>query len=808
MKKLLKTYSKKRNFSKTLEPQGNAKTKNSKGLIFVIQEHHASHLHYDFRLELDGVLKSWAVPKGPSMKPEDKRLAIEVEDHPLDYAKFHGTIPKGQYGGGEVYIWDKGTWEVDGDPHQGLKKGKLEFTLKGKKLKGHFVLVRIHTPDDSKKHNWLLMKKTDKEVDSHFELEPIAANEEEAVKLKKVKKKVIKKDKWPGFVPPQLSLLVDAPPEDSGWVHEIKYDGYRIQAHLQKNKINLFTRNANDWSEKFKGLVAALKKLSIESAIFDGEAVVLDDRGRSNFGLLQDALSLGDDSKIKLFIFDLLFLNGEDLRELSLKERKEKLKRILPKSNSVIFYSEDVKKSGADFFKIACQHELEGIVSKYNSAVYSSGRSRIWCKSKCTKRQEFVIGGFTEGKGHRESELGALLLGVYEKHEGQKKFRYVGSVGSGFDNKSLIEVKKKVEKLEQKKSSFDIKAPKSRGIHWIKPKLVAEVKFSNWTTDQSLRHPVFLGFRNDKDINDIFIEKAAHLTKSDLKIEVHENVEITHPEKIIFPKEKISKQIIANYYQKVSIFMLPFVSDRPLSLVRCPEGAGKKCFYQKHPGPGVVSKNFKSFKVKEKSESGLYISLNSPEGLRQLVQMNAFEIHTWNCHYQTLQNPDQIVMDFDPDPTVNFKTVVKACLEMKKTLDKLKLKSFVKVTGGKGIHIHIPIEPLYSWEEVTAFSKVLADEMVLRFPDLYIATMSKTLRKGKIFIDYLRNGYGSTAVAPYAIRARKISAVALPVDWIELATLKSSDQFTIKKALAKIKSRKSDPWKKFLSVKQRITILD
>lgn len=777
MKKLLRPYSKKRDFNQTREPTGLLKTKKGKGLIFVVQEHHASHLHYDFRLELDGVLKSWAVPKGPSMRPIDKRLAVEVEDHPLDYAKFHGTIPKGQYGGGEVYIWDKGTWEVKGDAHQGLKKGKLEFILKGKKLKGHFVLVRIQNAKESKKHNWLLMKTSDEDADPDFELEATA---------------VKKKDEWPGFIPPQLALLVDAPPKSKDWIHEIKYDGYRLQVHLQKNKIELFTRNANNWSTQFPTLVRAFEKLSLESVIFDGEAVVLDREGRSHFGKLQDALSRGDHSQIKIFIFDVLYLNGVDLRELSLKERKLRLRKILPISNPVLFYSEEVDKEGADFLKISCQLGLEGIISKDSAAPYRSGRSGLWCKSKCNQRQEFVIGGFTEGKGHRESELGALLLGVYEKN----KLRYVGRVGTGFDHKSLQDIKKKVARLEQKKSSFDIKSPKGKDIHWIKPKLVAEIKFSNWTTDQILRTPIFLGLRKDKEQKDIVMEKLA------------EAVVITHPDKIIFLKEKITKQVIADYYDKVSDFMLPHIAERPLSLLRCPEGATKTCFFQKHPTAGKVPVVFKSFKVKEKSGTGVYISLQSALGLRQLVQMNAFEIHTWNCHSQTLMRPDQIVMDFDPDPSVSFKAVVAACLEMKKTLDQLKLKSFVKVTGGKGIHIHIPIEPLYSWDQVKAFSKALADEMVARNPDLYLATMSKNLRKGKIFIDYLRNAFGATAVAPYALRARAISAVALPVEWKELNTLKSSDQFTLKKALLKIKNRKSDPWKKLLSVKQRITLLD
>jgi bifunctional non-homologous end joining protein LigD len=559
------------------------------------------------------------------------------------------------------------------------------------------------------------------------------------------------------------------------------------------------TRNGNDWTAQFKGLVKSFENLAIESAIFDGEAVALDKDGKSNFGKLQEALSMDENVKIKFSIFDLLYLNGEDLRALSLKKRKEILKKNLLPKNTVIFFSEDININGKEFFKISCEYGLEGIVSKDSAAPYQSGRSGIWRKSKCTKRQEFVIGGFTEGKGNREEEFGALLLGVHEKHGKISKFRYVGKVGTGFDSKLISTIKKKLIRLSQKKSSFDVKSPTERSIHWIRPKLVAEIKFANWTENLTLRNPVFLGFRTDKDQSEIIMEKETHL-KTD--------IELTHPDKILFKTEKITKKKIADYYQQVSSLMLPYITDRPLSLVRCPEGGDGKCFYQKHPGLGNSSTHLHSFNVEEKFDTGLYLSLDSALGLRQLVQMNAFEIHTWNCHYQQLLHPDQIIIDFDPAPDVSFKAVKEACLAMKKNLKILKLESFIKVTGGKGVHIHIPIEPHYSWEEVKAFSKALAEEMVSINPDLYIATMSKIKREGKIFIDYLRNSYGATAVAPYAIRAKAVSSVALPIEWSELANIKSADQFTIKKALLKIKNRKSDPWKKFFNTKQRIKLLD
>lgn len=530
----------------------------------------------------------------------------------------------------------------------------------------------------------------------------------------------------------------------------------------------------------------------------------MDKKGRSHFSSLQSALSFRNYSNMRIYLFDLLYFNREDLRNRPLKERKLLLKSILANSHSPIFFSEDINRDGVKFFKMACRYKLEGVVSKDSNAPYQSGRSRAWFKSKCHQRQEFVIAGYTEGKGTRDNQLRALLLGVYEIVDGYNKLRYVGKVGTGLDDKTVTELRSKVLKLKQKNSSFDIKSPKERNIYWIKPELVAEIKFSEWTADQILRAPVFLGLRNDKKSWEIVIEKATSLSKTNYK----EKVVLTHPKKILFSLEKITKQMIADYYELVADLMLPHISDRPLSLVRCPQGTDEECFYQKHPIEGFNLSFFKIFKVKEKSHTNLYLSVDSSQGLKQLVQMNAFEIHTWNSHYQMLLHPNQIVLDLDPDPEVSFKTLVRACIEMKKILDKLKLKSFVKVTGGKGLHIHIPIEPIYTWEQTFDFARALAEEMVLRKPKDFVATMSKERRKGKIFVDYFRNSYGATAIAPYSLRVKKITAVALPVEWSELSKLKSSDQFTLKKALLKIKKRKSDPWKKLLSIKQKIIILE
>lgn len=765
-KDLLREYNKKRDFSITKEPSGAGKVsdKKTKKLTFVVQEHHASHLHYDFRLEWDGVLKSWAVPKGPSEDPKDKRLAVQTEDHPLAYGKFKGTIPQGEYGAGEVFIWDSGTWEPEGDVEYGFKKGHLIFHLKGKKLKGKWHLVKTHwNASSGRQNNWLLMKASDEKKEGSK-----------------------KKDSWPDFISPQLPKLVSSVPTDERWLHEMKFDGYRMQGHLKSGIARLYTRTGLDWSNSFPHILENLGKIKVEDAIFDGEIVALDEEGKSHFQKLQNSLTLKKDEGLRYYIFDILYLNGEDLRARPLIERKEILAKVLLKSPANILYSEHLLQNGEDFYQTSCEHGLEGIVSKVADAPYRSGRNDLWAKTKCTLRQEFVIGGFTEARGAR-SGFGALLLGVYEGEE----FKYVGKVGTGFSDETLRTLKRSLLTMKIEASPFSVNSPKGRSITWIKPKKVAEVSFSNWTDEGVLRTPVFLGLRADKPSKDIHMEKIS---------------DVSSPEKILFKKEHITKKEVADFYQLISKSMLPYLADRPLSLVRCPEGSEGECFYQKHV-PGKIPSSFKSFPLMEGKGEGVYLSIHSAQGLRELVQMNAFEIHAWNCHDQSPMRPDQIVMDFDPGPGVEWKTVVNAAFELKSILEDLNLKSFVKLTGGKGIHVHIPVAPLYDWDQIKSFSQILALQMVSMKPDLYVANMSKKLRKGKIFIDYLRNGYGATAVVPYSLRVKPLSAVALPLEWSELRRIKGPQVYTLKKALKKIKSRKVDPWKGMLKLKQKIEIL-
>lgn len=575
----------------------------------------------------------------------------------------------------------------------------------------------------------------------------------------------------------------------------MKFDGYRMQGHIHHTQVQFFTRSGLDWKKNFPTIVNALQELPITNAIFDGEVVALDEKGISNFQLLQNSIKSEEDSDLRYYIFDLLYLNGKDLRSLPLIERKGLLGEILIGAPDVIQFSEHIKEGGEDFYKVSCEHELEGIISKQSDAPYVSGRSDFWVKNKCSSRQEFVIGGWTDPQGERVG-LGALLIGFYEKG----RFRYAGRVGTGFNQEILKSLLKDLKVIEQDHSPFEVNSPRGRTLHWVKPKLVCEVNFANWTSDRVLRVPVFMGLRLDKPARVVQMEKP----KSSAKLSLPK--EVSSPDKILFKKEKITKKEIADFYEAIASKMLPYLANRPLSIVRCPAGSEGTCFFQKHIN-GSMPSDFHSFPVKEEKGSGIYFSINSSEGLRELVQLNAFEIHAWNSHQDDYMRPDQIVMDLDPGPGVSWKEVVDGAFEIKEMLEDLGLQSFVKLTGGKGLHIHVPIAPLYSWEQIKSFTQSLAFELERTNPKKYVSNMSKKLRHKKIFIDYLRNGYGATAVVPYSLRAKPLSAVALPVNWRELRSIKGPQEFTIYKALKKIKSRKKDPWEGMLKLKQKIAIL-
>jgi len=617
---------------------------------------------------------------------------VQTEDHPLEYGKFKGTIPEGEYGAGEVFIWDHGTWEPEGDVEAAFRKGHIEFTLKGKKLSGRWRLIRPHYKGSSDQKSWLLMKSSDEVIKSQMQ------------------------DRWPGFIAPQLPQLVTEPPEGEKWLHEMKFDGYRMQAHLQNGIALFYTRNGLNWSNSFPHLLEGVGKLKASSLILDGEIVALDEEGRSHFQRLQNSMTTKKDKDLRYYVFDILYQDGEDLRKIPLHERKERLRNLLKHAPSNILFSEHFEE-GEEFFKLSCEHQLEGIVSKIADSPYRSGRNKLWSKAKCSFRQEFVIGGYSDPQGGRAG-FGALLLGVYEGNH----LRFVGKVGTGFSQQSLKDLKKQLADIHAESSPFDLNSPKGRNIHWVEPIKVAEVSFSQWTNEGILRTPVFLGLREDKPAKDIHVE---NVTPTDKR-----NKQVTSPDKVLFKKEKITKKEIAQFYQAIAPHMLPYMKDRPLSMVRCPDGSEGTCFYQKHIS-GKIPEAFTTFPVMEGKGEGIYLSINSADGLFELVQLNAFELHAWNCQRDDVMHPDQIVMDFDPGPGVAWKEVVSAAFELKALLEELNLKSFVKLTGGKGIHVHVPIAPVYDWDQIKSFSQTLALQLVSMNPKKYVANMAKNQLRGK-----------------------------------------------------------------------------
>lgn len=606
--------------------------------------------------------------------------------------------------------------------------------------------------------------------------------------------------------------MVDSPPEGEKWIHETKFDGYRIQAHVEKNYSILYSRRGLNWTTKFPTIAQALNDLPAKTAIIDGEVVWLDDDGRSDFQKLQNSLKAKDSSRLIYYAFDLLFLNGEDCRELPLIDRKHLLAKVIKSlDNPIIRYCDHIEGNAKAFFEAACDYQLEGIVSKNQDSIYQSRRTSSWMKAKCKKEQEFVIGGYTAGEGARTG-FGALLLGAYEGNQ----LRYVGKSGTGFTEQSIAEVKKKLEKIEQSNSPFDINSPKEKKVHWVNPVLVAEITFGNWTSDGILRTAVFHGIREDKAAEEVRIEKekptevlvkktSEHKKKTTLS--ENSSLPISNPEKIFYKEEGITKLQVAKYYQDFSEFILPHVENRPLNLYRCPDGTKQECFFQKH-APDPIPENLNPVKIRESKNIKTFLTIDSSEGLLALSQMGAFEIHVWGCNVNRVDNPDQIVMDFDPGPGATFKDVISGAKELKTILDDLDLKSYVKLTGGKGLHVHIPVAPIYSWDQIKNFAKTLGVEMVHRKGDRYTVSLAKKAREGKIFIDYLRNGRGATAVIPYSLRAKHVSSIAMPVSWDDLDKIKASNQFTLDKAYQFLEKRRKDPWADYYKSKQRIAILD
>jgi bifunctional non-homologous end joining protein LigD len=942
----LETYRQKRNFDRTAEPRGRQSRRT--GHSFVVQKHDARNLHYDFRLELGGVLLSWAVPKGPSLDPGVKRLAMQTEDHPLEYGDFEGVIPEGEYGGGAVLLWDRGTWEPEGDAEEMYRRGRLNFALHGQKLHGSFHLVRTAPAGKSNKPRWLLFKSKDdaaqpgtddrilvekpESVETGRDIASVAKDPDHVWTSKDVSKRRsatpreprakanaagaaldalgerrgVKRARLPEFVEPELATLSAEAPAGSDWLHEIKLDGYRILARIERGRAQLLSRRANDWTSRLPSIASALGSLPLESGLLDGEVVVLGDDGVSDFQRLQNSMEAGRDVGCVYFAFDALFLNGFDLRGLPLAERKLLLKDALGQlDNPRVRLGDHVVGDGPAFFARACQHGLEGIVCKRADSRYTSGRGRSWLKVKCLSRQEFVIGGFTEPAGSRR-HLGALLIGVRDPNG---ELTYAGKVGTGFTQASLAELAERLAPLVQTEPPF--KNPPSgaerRGVHWVRPSLVAEIAFVERTEEGLVRHSSFQGLREDKRPEEVQLEtaeetprkgrgakgsggrgvegsrarvttragatkvtsakkKAASSEKkprtekkavsseknpraekkavsskkpraekkasakkgapsgasraaasakprvaatktvekraaprqvvSSAPIELDPSrLEITHPDRILYPDQGITKRDLMLHYARVARWMLPQVALRPLMLVRCPEGANAQCFHQKHPSRGMP-KAVQTVTVQQQKGPESNLMIRDIEGLLGLIQMGALEIHAWGCREAHLDCPDQLVFDLDPDEGLPWPRVIEAAHTLRDRLVDLGLTGFPRLTGGKGLHVVVPVEPTTKWSAAKTFTQRVAEAMVEAEPAKYVATMAKAKRKGKIFIDYLRNGAGATAVCSYSTRARTGAPLAVPIEWSELGPKLSSDRFTVQNFEKRLQGYR-DPWASF-----------
>jgi bifunctional non-homologous end joining protein LigD len=902
----LARYRSMRDFATTAEPSGSSKTKTKAetGLPFVIQKHAATRLHYDFRLGWRGVLKSWAVTKGPSYVVADKRLAVEVEDHPMEYGGFEGTIPKGQYGGGTVMVWDQGTWEPVTDVDEGLRNGQLKFILHGQKLKGHWALIRMKGDrfGEKGKNNWLLIKEhdeyertpddpaiTEEAPDSAVtgrSIEQIAAAEDHVWNSHVPERKppvnrsrltrrnpepstpqpvpgLVKKaappdresvlhdaprEKMPAFLPPELASSVEKPPEGEDWLHELKLDGYRIQIHVDEKNGNrrarLFTRKGLDWTHRMSDVDEAAAQLPVHAAILDGEVVVLNEKGGTSFADLQAAFDEGAPHALTYFAFDLLHLDGHNLRNLPLERRKTILEGLIQEhGEDTIRYSGHIRANGGAMFRSACEMGAEGIVSKLANSTYRSERSHSWLKSKCVLQQELVVGGFTP-LSNGSHGVGSLLLGYYSKGN----LIYAGRTGTGFTRKTHELLRDRLDALRPAKTAFQsLPTEAKKDAIWVKPTTVVEVRFANWTGDNLVRQAAFLGLREDKDPKEVVRETAGPVPKlkqergttkpaakshsktttakhaapasTAAKVEPPSppksrsdraevaGVSISHPDKILDEESRLTKLQLTEYYAAVADHLLPHIAERPLSIVRCPEGSGKPCFFQKQIGKGMpdgVDSVPVIVKKGGKNEPEEYVTVSKLEGLVGLGQMGVLELHPWGSSNETLEQPDRIIIDLDPDPALPWKQLVASAVEVRDLMKHLGLETFVKSTGGKGIHVVAPIDPKREWPEVKEFAHHFVLMMERANPKLYLTKMTKSARTGKIFLDYLRNERGATAVAPYSPRARAGIRVAMPLTWAELDRT-DPKQFAVV-SFDQWKARlKRDPWLAMNKVHQQVS---
>ncbi len=821
MAKPLQEYERKRDFNATPEPSGKrSRAKRSHALQFCIQKHDASHLHYDFRLELNGTLKSWAIPKGPSLDPKVRRLAVHVEDHPLDYADFEGSIPQGHYGAGDVIVWDRGIWEPEGDANQAYAKGKLRFRLQGEKLSGVWNLFRTRMA--GKKEQWMLVKSHDAQARSEADYSIVEAQPDSVISdrtlvprssasakpvqpPKRKRAGAGKKAALPGQLQPQLATLVDSPPAGD-WRYEVKFDGYRVLARIEGDDVRLFTRNGHDWSHKMPRQVAALRALGLDSAWLDGEMVVNGENGVADFQALQNAFDTAHDERIVYYLFDLLFLGGQDLRERPLEDRRKALGELLEHDQSeVLEFSADFEQPVESLLDSACRLQLEGLIGKRAGSPYTGRRSADWIKLKCKQRQEFVIVGFTDPKGSR-SGFGALLLALHDPDTGE--LRYAGKVGTGFSATTLDSIHARLKPLEIGKPALP-RPPtgaEARGVHWLKPKLMAEVAYAQMTRDGVVRHSVFHGLRDDKPASAIDLERAmpAKTVPKAKRAKATEglgDLRLTHPERIIDASIGATKRQIAEYYAGVSQWILPQLKDRPVALVRAPEGLDGELFFQKNAGQLHIA-NVLSYDKAEAGQAAMVI--NRPDTLLGAVQMNMLELHTWNATDKDFDKPDRFVLDLDPDPALPWKAMLEATQLALTLLDELGLKVFLKTSGGKGMHLVVPLTRRAGWDEVKDFSHAVVNYLAKLFPDRLSAVSGPKNRVGRIFIDYLRNGKGATTACAYSLRAREGLPVSVPVWREELGQLKGANQWHIGNLHERL-AEVDDPWADMGKTRQSIT---
>ena len=826
----LKDYAGKRDFSRTAEPKPQRAPKKpakAAGLQFVVQKHAARRTHYDLRLELDGVLKSWAVTRGPSLAVGDKRLAVRTEDHPMQYLDFEGNIPKGEYGGGAMIVWDRGTWTPDGDPRRGIDKGHLQFALEGSRLKGRWHLVRIRPRQGERTDPWLLIKSEDEfaraagapeivieETTSYLSgltTEELAAQgnlrADHAARTQVAKQRTralpdvgrvhgARKKLLPTFVEPSLAQTAERPPSGAKWVHEIKHDGYRIQARIDGNTTKLLTRTGLDWTARFASVVRALGALGLSSALLDGEVVVQDSDGIAKFSLLQADLSAGQQDRIVYYLFDLLYAEGYDLTPATLLDRKALLQDIvagLPASSPVRF-SEHLAEDGPTMLEHACRLGLEGIVSKRVDMPYRLGRGEHWLKSKSVYRQEFIIIGYVPSTVAPGS-VGALVLGYHENGT----LMYAGRVGTGYSHKQARELHAMLEKIAAPRPALGnaLPAGAEKGVRWVKPQLVCDVEFHDWTTDRLLRQSSFKGLREDKTPNEVVLETQPRAAPAKPELA---RVRLTHPERILWEGPGITKQGLAEFYAEIAEWILPHMQGRVLSLVRCPSGVGGQHFYAKHPWHGL-DPAVRHVDVGEKEQMLVVENLT---GLLSLVQASVAEIHPWGSTADDLERPDRLIFDLDPDEDLPWSAVIAAAHEVRERLAQMGLTSFVKTSGGKGLHVVLPIVPSVDWDAAKEFTGALATAMAKDSPDRYIATMSKRARKGRVFVDFFRNGRGATAVGAYSTRALPDATVSTPLDWNELSESVRADHFRIDNLRQRLAVLRQDPWAEMLTVKQRL----